>query len=129
LVKHFLITVYPKTHKKATLLTKFLLKILPTAQRELLKIFTNGKKIMVTQVQHDLIRLLKSFGLDMETTVSTVALCRTDENRAKMIGMIIARYDEKGEVTEQDIHKIGLLLTGSLKQSPTNSTKTEADTD
>ena len=72
---------------------------------------------MVTQVQHDLIRLLKSFGLDMETTVGIVALAKTDENRAKMIRMIITLYWEKGEVTEQDIQKIGLMLTGSRKKN------------
>ena len=73
---------------------------------------------MVTQVQHDLIRLLKSMEIDMETTVSIVALCRTDENRRKMIQEIIYRYDQKGTVTEQDIQKIGLYLTGTRKTNP-----------
>ena len=71
---------------------------------------------MVTKVQHDLIRLLKSFGLDMETTVSLVAIAKTDEYREKMIQMIIALYQEKGEVTEQDIQKIALMLTLSRRK-------------
>ncbi len=71
---------------------------------------------MLTVTQKNLIRLLKSFGLDQETTVSVVVLAKTDENREKMIQMIIALYREKGEVTEQDIQKIGLLLTGKRKR-------------
>ena len=70
---------------------------------------------MVTKVQHNLIRLLKSCGLDKETTVAVVALCKTDENREKMIQAIIDRYYQKGEVTEQDIQKIGVMLTGHRK--------------
>lgn len=80
-----------------------------------LKIFMSGEKIMVTQIQHNLIGLLKNLGLYKETTVAIVALCKTDENRQRMIEEIINRYDEKGEVTEQDIQKIGLALTGDLK--------------
>ena len=71
---------------------------------------------MITQTQHNLIRLLKSFGLDKETTVAIVGLAETDENREKMIQMIITLYREKGEVTEQDIQKIGLMLTGDRKK-------------
>ena len=71
---------------------------------------------MVTQIQSDLIGLLKSLGLNRETTVSIVALAKTDENRAKMIQMIVTLYMEKGEVTEQDVQKIGLMLTGIRKQ-------------
>ena len=78
---------------------------------------------MVTQTQHDLIRLLKSFGLDKETTVAIVGLAKTDENRAKMIQMIIELYRETGEVTEQDIQKIGLMLTGDRKKGSVSSTK------
>ena len=70
---------------------------------------------MISQTEKNLIRLLKSFGLDKETTVSTSILAETDENREKMIQMIIALYWEKGEVTEQDIQKIGLMLTGDRK--------------
>lgn len=75
---------------------------------------------MITQTEKDLIQLLKSFGLDMETTVNITILAKTDENRAKMIQMIITLYREKGEVTEQDIQKIGLMLTGSRKKSSSN---------
>ncbi len=70
---------------------------------------------MITQTEKNLIRLLKSFGLDKETTVGLSILAKTDENREKMIQMIITLYREKGEVTEQDIQKIGLMLTGSRK--------------
>ena len=70
---------------------------------------------MLTQTEKDLIRLLKSLGLDMETTVNVSILAKTDENRAKMIQMIISLYYEKGEVSEQDVQKIGLMLTGNRK--------------
>lgn len=79
------------------------------------KIFTKGKKHMISQTEKDLIQLLKSFGLDKDTTVAAVTLAKTDENRERMIQMIIALYQETGEVTEQDIQKIGLMLTGSRK--------------
>lgn len=80
---------------------------------------------MVTQVQSNLIELLKSLGLDRETTVAIVTLCETDENRAKMINSIIEIYDQKGTVTEQEIQMIGLMLTGERKSSNTDSTTTE----
>lgn len=70
---------------------------------------------MVTKVQSDLIELLKACGLSKEDTVAELVLLKTDENRQRMIDEIIHRYDEKGEVTEQDIQKIGLALTGDLK--------------
>ena len=70
---------------------------------------------MLTQTEKDLIRLLKSFGLDKETTISICILAKTDENRKKMMQMIVELYDEKGEVTEQDVQKIGLMLTGIRK--------------
>ena len=81
---------------------------------------------MISQTEKNLIRLLKSFGLDKETTVSISILAKTDENREKMIQLIIELYRERGEVTEQDIQKIGLMLTGSRKKSVGYSTKTEA---
>ena len=70
---------------------------------------------MITQTEKDLIRLLKSFGLDKETTVGASILAKTDINREKMIQMLIALYREKGEVAEQDIQKIGIMLTGNRK--------------
>ena len=70
---------------------------------------------MITKTESNLIRLLKSCGLDKETTVAVSILCKTDENREKMIQAIIDRYDQKGEVTEQDIQKIGVMLTGQKK--------------
>ena len=82
---------------------------------------------MVTQIQSDLIMLLKSFGLDKETTTSIVVLCRTDENCQKMIDEIIYRYDQKGTVTEQDIQKIGLYLTGTRKTDPTLTARSVKD--
>ena len=70
---------------------------------------------MVTKVQSDLIEMLKACGLSKEDTAAELVLLKTDENRQRMIDEIIHRYDEKGEVTEQDIQKIGLALTGDLK--------------
>ena len=74
---------------------------------------------MLSQTEKDLIRLLKSFGLDQNTTVSIGILAKTDENRKKMIQMIIELYYEKGEVSEQDIQKIGMMLTGIRKKECT----------
>ena len=81
---------------------------------------------MLSQVEKDLIRLLKSLGLDKETTVATVILAKTDENRERMIQMIITLYQDKGEVTDQDIQKIGMMLTGSRKSSADTSMMNEA---
>jgi hypothetical protein len=70
---------------------------------------------MITEVQKNLIGLLKAFGLDKETTVAELALLKTDENRQKMIDAIIQRYEQKGTVTDQDIAKMGMMLTCELK--------------
>ncbi len=70
---------------------------------------------MVTKIQSDLIGLLKACGLSEEDTIAELILLKTEENRQRMIEAIIYRYDQKGEVTEQDIQKIGLMLTGDLK--------------
>jgi hypothetical protein len=40
--------------------------------------------------------------------------------------MIIELYRERGEVTEQDIQKIGLMLTGDRKKEAGTSMMTEA---
>ena len=74
-----------------------------------------GENTMLTETQKYLIRLLKSLGIDQETTINIVILAKTDEIREKMMQMIATLYKEKGEVTEQDIQKIGLMLTGSRK--------------
>ncbi len=84
---------------------------------------------MITEIESNLIRLLKACGLDRETTVAIVALARTDENRATLIDWIIERHDQKGEVTEQDVGKMLLLLIGDRKTSPPSPTETEADTE
>ena len=74
----------------------------------------------MTETRRDLIILLKECGIDRETTVAIVNLCKTDENRGKMIQMIIRRYEQKGKVTEQDIQMMGLYLTGELKEEYKN---------
>ena len=79
---------------------------------------------MITQTEKNLIALLKSLGLDKETTVGTSILLRTDENRQRMIEEIIYLYDKKGEVSEQDIQKIGLILTGDLKEEYRDKART-----
>ena len=81
---------------------------------------------MITKTDRDLIRLLKACGLDRETTVAISILCKTDENRQKMIDLIIEQYDRTGEVTEQYIQKVGLYLTGDRKSPDMFSTTTEA---
>ena len=70
---------------------------------------------MLTQTEKDLIRLLKALGLDRETTVAISVLCKTDQKRQTLIDEIIYRYDQKGEVTEQEIQKMCLMLNGELK--------------
>ncbi len=85
---------------------------------------------MISEIESDLIMLLKSFGIDKESTVATVTLAKTDENRQKMIDWIIERYDQKGKVTDEDVGKMLLFLIGERKKpSDTNSTRTEADTE
>lgn len=86
---------------------------------------------MITEVEGNLIDLLKSLGLDRETTVATSILLETDENRQKMIDELCTMIlDEQITPTEQDVHWIGLALMGKRKESSdTNSTKTEADTE
>ena len=81
---------------------------------------------MISEIESDLIGMLKSLGLDKDTTVSIVTLARTDENRLKLLQMMSDRYLERGEVTEQDVGKMLLLLTGKRKEpSATTSEKTE----
>lgn len=91
------------------------------------EIFTIMEKIMVTPTEHNLIALLKSLGFDKETTVATVVLTETDEIREQMIEIILDRYEEKGEVTYQDIQKMLLMLIGERKQSNTDSMKTDTE--
>lgn len=70
---------------------------------------------MLSQTEKDLIRLLKACGLDVETTVGISGLCETDEKRSTLIEEIIYHYDRKGEITEQDIQKLCLMINGELK--------------
>lgn len=79
--------------------------------------FMKKESFMLTQVDKKLITLLKAFGLDKDTTVAISVLCRTDENRQKMIDEIIRIYDKNGTVTEQEIQMIGLRLTGTRKKA------------
>ena len=71
----------------------------------------------MTETRSNLIRLLKACGLDMEATVATVGLCRTDENRQTMIDWIIEYYDKHGTISEQTIQRMGLYLTGTRKDA------------
>lgn len=83
----------------------------------------------MTEIRSDLIGMLKSLGIDEESTVATVQLAKTDENRLKLMQMMAKRYQEKGKVTDEDVGKMLLFLIGERKQSATNSTRTEADTE
>ena len=69
----------------------------------------------MTEVRSNLIGLLKACGLDEESTVATVALAKTDENRQTLIDWIIERYDQKGKVTDEDVGKMLLVLVGKKK--------------
>ena len=71
----------------------------------------------MTEVRSNLIGLLKACGLDRETTVAIVGLCKTDENRQTMIDWIIEYYDKHGQIGEQTIQKMLLYLTGDKKTS------------
>ena len=71
---------------------------------------------MLTEIQSDLIGMLKSLGIDRETTVAIGALTKTDENRLRLMQMMAQLYEEKGEVKEQDIQKMVLMITGSRKK-------------
>ena len=84
---------------------------------------------MITETESNLIGLLKSFGLDKETTIAASILCKTDEKRQALIDAIIDRYYQKGMVTEQEIQIMAMMLTCEKKQSNTTSTKTEAATE
>lgn len=84
---------------------------------------------MITEIQGDLIDFLKSIGLDKGATLAIDDLAETDENRLKLMRMMADRYTEKGEVTEDDIGKMLLLLVGERKSSAPSSTRTAADTE
>ena len=84
----------------------------------LVQTFTKKGIFMVTQTEKNLIKLLKCFGLDKETTVSVSVLARTDEIREQLIQETIARYFDKGAVTDQDVLKLLLML---LKESSTDT--------
>lgn len=71
---------------------------------------------MLTEIQSDLIGLLKSLGIDKETTLNIVVLAKTDEIREKLIQKIVELYMEKGEATEQDVQKILFMLTVKRKK-------------
>ena len=83
----------------------------------------------MTEIRSDLIGMLKSMGIDEESTVATVQLAKTDENRLKLMQMMADRYIQKGKVTDEDIGKMPLFLVGERKSSAPNLTKTEADTE
>lgn len=90
-----------------------------------LKIFTSGETHMITEVQRKLIYLLKDLGINREATIDILTLAATDENREKLGRAIVARYDETGVVTEEEILKLLLMIVGKRKQKDTNSTTTE----
>ena len=78
-------------------------------------IFTIFGVIMITEIQSDLIGMLKSMGINKESTLAIMSLTETDENRLRLLQAIAQLYKEKGEVTEQDILKMILMLIGSRK--------------
>ncbi|MBQ2378491.1 MAG: hypothetical protein II297_08835 [Clostridia bacterium] len=83
---------------------------------------------MITEIQNDLIGMLKSLGINKESTLAIMSLTKTDEIRLRLLQAMAQLYKEKGEVTEQDILKLILMLTGSRKKSAGTSTTTEATT-
>ena len=60
----------------------------------------------------DLIMLLKSLEIS-ETAAMTIIvyLGKSQENIEKMINSIIARYEEKGTVTEEELLKMTIMIT------------------
>ena len=71
---------------------------------------------MMTEIRRDLIRILKHCGLDKNTTIAITILCKTDENRLRLMEAIATRYEQKGTVTEEDIQKMLLMITGQRKE-------------
>ena len=78
-------------------------------------IFTILGVIMITEIQSDLIGMLKSMGINKESILAIMSLTETDENRLRLLQAIAQLYKEKGEVTEQDILKMILMITGNRK--------------
>ena len=71
---------------------------------------------MITEIQSDLIGMLKSLGIDKETTIAIMTLTETDKIRLRLMQLMVQLYEEKGEVEEQDVQKLLLMLTGSRKK-------------
>ena len=69
---------------------------------------------MITEIQSDLIGLLKDCGLSKEDAVTEVVLLKTDENREKMIEAIIARYDS-------ELKKLGVDVLDHYTEEYTSS--------
>ena len=84
---------------------------------------------MITEIQRKFILLLKSIGLDKETTLATDDLARTDENRQTLIDWILEYHETRGQVTDEVVGKMLLYLIGERKSSAPNSTPTGADTE
>ena len=70
----------------------------------------------ISITEQNLLKLLASLQIERDTIHCITELAETDENRQEMIWAICDRYEEKGIVTEQDVQKIGLMLTGTLKK-------------
>ena len=71
---------------------------------------------MISKTEKNLIRLCKACGLSKQKTIEIITLSQTDEIREQLIQGIIDRYDQKGEVTEEDIQKMSMMLTCTKKE-------------
>ena len=80
-----------------------------------------GKRTMITQTEHLLLKTLKSLDIDRETAVNISILARTDEKCERLMQAMYERYKEKGTVTDQDILKMLLIINGRLKTSTENT--------
>lgn len=75
----------------------------------------------MTEIRSDLIGMLKSIGLNEDSTVGIVQLAETDENRLKLLQMMSDYYMERGSISEETVGKMLLMLIGSKKNSDSDS--------
>ena len=67
---------------------------------------------MLSETTEDLLMLLKSFELSTDTAMGIMSyLGDSEENQKAMINSIIARYEEKGTVTEEELLKMTIMIT------------------
>ncbi len=84
-----------------------------------------AKLTMLTETAKDLVGTMKYLNMGTDFILDTLDRLPTEREQEVMLNSIVLRYRKKGEVTEEDINKIIVMMYGTKKTQSMSREKTD----